>query len=224
MFSEGLLEHLVEKVVPRYAGEPTGHDCAHVTAVMQAVARILEPGIDPDLGLGDTALVAAAYHDISLTTGGPRERHEYDSGEILLSEGGSLDEWITPVEVENAVSAINCHRASGGIFPATYAGCVLYDADRASNADLAVLVKRTWSKRRTEHPEWDEDQTLLDMSRHLVAKFGPEGYGRRLILARTEAIYGSTFRQIADRVGDVEELRAVLSLLRMTDGRLKIRL
>ena len=215
-FSKGLLEHLRSSVLPKYECEGTGHGTRHIEAVMSAVSRILEPGIDPNLGLGDIALLAAAYHDISLALGGLRDKHEIESAYILRGDADDFAEWLPPTEIEAAATAIETHRASGSIFPASYPACVLYDADRASNADLAVLVERTWAKRRLQHPEWGREETLADMSAHLVEKFGPGGYGRRLILARTEAIYGLVFRQIEARVGDVGELDALLRTLQMT--------
>ena len=212
VFWSTLNAFLNESVFPAYSEDTTGHGEDHIRDVMSWTVRLSEGMMEQRKRI--LCLVAAAYHDISITTMG-RENHHMDSATMLREAQRDLHSWFSFSEIGVMVKAVEDHRASKVRMPRSKIGTVLSDADRAPSIDLKSLIHRTWDFRRTQHPEWGLDEMAQDMHRHIFKKYGRDGYCL-FKLEKTEKILGPIKRQIERVAERPDEIKALVETYLLT--------
>ncbi|MDE6178667.1 MAG: HAD-IA family hydrolase [Duncaniella sp.] len=198
----GIVEYVEANVLPRYSEFDKAHREDHA---MQVIGQSMElagsfPGADIDM-----IYVVAAFHDLGLAYG--RERHHIDSGKMLV-EDPMVKSRFSEEQIETMRQAVEDHRASKGSCPRNDYGLIVAEADRF--IDPETIVRRTIQYGLANYPELDTEGHYRRMLRHLIDKYGPDGYlkiripdspnVRRLARLRTIISSEETLRRLFDRI------------------------
>ena len=171
-----------------YDSHDEGHNREHMERVRNAAVNLAKKYLPSEIKL---AYIAATLHDIGLSTA--REDHEHTGAKMILSDP-YLKSIMSPEEIKEVAYAVKEHRASTGN-PKTILGKILSDADRMA-VSISYTIFRAISYGIKQNPgnslEWQVDRA----GKHLVSKYGQEGYGRRVYFPEAKKKLNEVFNPI----------------------------
>lgn len=164
----GLVEYVERHILPQYALFDKAHREDHARMVIEQSLALAErmPEVKADM-----VYAVAAFHDLGLVNG--RENHHIDSQKILLADV-FLKKLFTQEEIRLMGDAVADHRASNRNKPRNIYGLIVAEADRF--IDPETIIRRTVQYGLANYPELDREGHYWRMLRHLVDKYGPDGY------------------------------------------------
>ncbi|MDE6391414.1 MAG: hypothetical protein K2L26_08385 [Duncaniella sp.] len=126
----------------------------------------------------------------------------------MLVEDPMVKSRFSEEQIETMRQAVEDHRASKGSCPRNDYGLIVAEADRF--IDPETIVRRTIQYGLANYPELDTEGHYRRMLRHLIDKYGPDGYlkiripdspnVRRLARLRTIISSEETLRRLFDRI------------------------
>lgn len=165
--NQGLKEYIEEKILTEYDPH-AGHGLEHIKYVIRR--SLLFAGTVPDLNI-DMVYTIAAYHDIGRKV--DNARHEIESAKIFLADD-FMKSYFNDDERKIIAEAIEDHRASADHDPRSIYGKVVSSADRNSSVEQAI--QRAFKYAMSLHPEFTEEEAIVDACVHLHEKYGNDGY------------------------------------------------
>ncbi len=196
---EPLTEYINETIIPRYAQFDTAHRQDHALSVIN---NSLELARHYDVEI-NMVYTIAAYHDLGLVAG--RERHHIVSAEILKADKQLL-KWFDKEQITTMAQAVGDHRASAHHEPRSLYGKIVAEADR----DIIPLniIQRTVQYGLSNYPELSPEEQWQRAQKHLIEKYGDDGYLKLLLPESPNAARLAELRRI---IKDTETLRAHLN-------------
>lgn len=169
-----VLAHLMENVFPNYYLNDEGHGLSHIAYVLRRSVYFAKQAMEeyPDTNLEFVEIVAI-YHDAGHHI--DKKNHEKVSAEMLREDKG-LEKFFTADEIELMAEAVEDHRASADHEPRSIYGKIVSTADRSNS--IENCLERTYTYRRKNNPGTSDDEIFEESYKHLVQKFGPEGYAK----------------------------------------------
>lgn len=164
----GLVEYVERHILPQYALFDKAHREDHARMVIEQSLALAERMPEAKT---DMVYAVAAFHDLGLVNG--RENHHIDSRKILLADV-FLKKLFTQEEIRLMGDAVADHRASNRNKPRNIYGLIVAEADRF--IDPETIIRRTVQYGLANYPELDREGHYRRMLRHLVDKYGPDGY------------------------------------------------
>ncbi|MBO4498805.1 MAG: HD domain-containing protein [Bacteroidaceae bacterium] len=165
--NSGLAEYIRKNIIPMYDCFDGSHDRDHVLTVIDRCMSLADRfGTDRNM-----LYTAAAYHDTGLSI--CRETHHLESGRIIRSDV-TLAKWFSPEQIEVIAQAAEDHRASAAREPRSIYGLILAEADRTIEPE--TIVCRTVRYGLSHYAELDKEGQWNRALKHLVEKYGEEGY------------------------------------------------
>lgn len=198
--------YVEHEILPRYNGFDAAHRLDHALTVINQsltlVATLLAKGeaVNPDM-----AYTVAAYHDTGLCEG--REVHHLASGRIVRADC-ELRRWFDEGQIEVMAQAVEDHRASAKREPRSIYGRIVAEADRVIVPE--VIVRRTIQYGLDHYPTLNRDEHYRRMVKHLVEKYGPDGY---LNLWFPDSPNAARLEELRSLIAREDALRAVFDQL-----------
>ena len=166
--NEELKKYIEGEILPEYEKNDPGHGAEHARNVIARSLSFAE-GMD-EVNL-DMVYTVAAYHDIGHSV--DAKNHEKVAAEILAKDD-NLKKFFSDDEIKTMAEAVYDHRASTESEPRSVYGKIVCSADRMTS--LEEPLKRTYAYRLEHTPEKSLAEIIEDSWRHLVEKYGENGY------------------------------------------------
>lgn len=198
MINKKLKNYIENNIFPSYKKNDSGHNLEHINYVIERgleFAKKVE-GINYDM-----VYTVCAYHDIGHYI--DAKNHEKISSEILAKDE-KLKEFFTNEQIDIMKDAVYDHRASMNSEPRNIYGKIVSSADR--NTSVESIIKRTYAYRKKHNPEFSTDTIIEESRKHLVDKFGIEGYATKKMFFK-DIEYEKYLNDIAVLTSDKEKFR-----------------
>ena len=168
-----LEEYIYNDVLPQYDKFDAAHHRDHALSVMERSLQIAlhYPYVDRQV-----VWTAAAMHDLGLCES--RETHHLASGRIIRSDN-RLRQWFSAEQIETIAQAAEDHRASAARRPRSIYGCIVAEADRLIDSDVAI--SRCLQYGLAHYPELTRDEQIERARVHLQKKYAEGGYLQLLL-------------------------------------------
>ena len=168
-----LEEYIYNDVLPQYDKFDAAHHRDHALSVMERSLQIAlhYPDVDRQV-----LWTAAAMHDLGLCES--RETHHLASGRIIRSDN-RLRQWFSAEQIETIAQAAEDHRASAARRPRSIYGCIVAEADRLIDSDVAI--SRCLQYGLAHYPELTRDEQIERARVHLQKKYAEGGYLQLLL-------------------------------------------
>ncbi len=183
-----LEEYIYNDVLPRYDAFDAAHHRDHALSVMERSLQIASHYPDVDR---QVLWTAAAMHDLGLCES--RETHHLASGRIIRSDA-NLRQWFSEEQIEIIAQAAEDHRASAGRRPRSIYGCIVAEADRLINPELAIL--RCLQYGLAHYPDMARDEQIERARAHLQGKYAEGGYMQLLLPESPNAVPLAALRSL----------------------------
>ena len=195
-----LKKYIVEQVLPEYAKNDAGHQMDHIGYVIERSLRFATSATEP-INL-DMVYTIAAYHDVGHHI--DAKNHEKVSADILLKDQ-KLREFFDGEQMRIMADAIVDHRSTSDVEPRTIYGKIVSSADR--NTSVLEPLWRTYEYRKEHTPNASLDEIIEESRKHLLEKFGPEGYAKRKMYVN-DLDYEKFLKDITELASDKPRFRA----------------
>lgn len=172
-----LREYLEVQIIPRYNANDKGHGVEHAKYVIDRSLRFAAAA-GKDLNM---AYVIAAYHDVGHSI--DAKNHEKISAQILL-EDLKLKKFFSDSQIKIMAEAVEDHRSSLEYEPRSIYGKIVSSADR--NTIVESVFERTYEYRKKHYSNFSLKQIIDGSYRHVVEKFGREGYANNKMYFKDE--------------------------------------
>ncbi len=165
--SKSLRKYIEKEILPRYDHFDKAHrrDHAH-TVIEQSIQTSRHYDVNMNM-----VYAIAAYHDTGLCEG--RETHHTASAHIVRNDA-RLKDFFTDEEIETIAEAVEDHRASKIGEPRTIYGKIVAEADRI--IDSETIIRRCIQYGVSHYPELSKDKQFERAYKHLLEKYGKNGY------------------------------------------------
>ena len=168
MVNPKLKAYIESEILPRYNHFDTAHDIEHVQRVMAQSMELAQyyPQLKKNM-----VYTIAAYHDTGMVNG--RENHHIDSARIIRQDP-RLPEWFDRIDIAIMAQAAEDHRASAYGEPRSLYGKLVAEADR--DIEPLNIIRRTVQYGLAYYPKMGKAEQWDRARKHLIEKYGPEGY------------------------------------------------
>ncbi len=183
-----LEEYIYNDVLPKYDAFDAAHHRDHALSVMERSLQIASHY--PDVNR-QVLWTAAAMHDLGLCES--RETHHIASGRIIRSDA-NLRRWFSEEQIELIAQAAEDHRASAGRRPRSIYGCIVAEADRLINPELAI--RRCLQYGLAHYPDMARDEQIERARGHLQRKYAEGGYMHLLLPESPNAVPLAALRSL----------------------------
>lgn len=177
MINEELEKYIRKKIFPLYLNNKD-HDINHIRYVINRSLKFAS-GVD-DINM-NMVYIVASYHDVGDSI--DRKNHEKVSAEIL-GKDEELRKYFNELEIQIMKEAILDHRASNNNEPRNIYGKIVSSADR--NTDVNDILYRTYEYVLKHRGYLEIDEIINRAYKHIVEKFGKNGYAREKIYFKDE--------------------------------------
>lgn len=209
-----VIEYIEKNIFPSYEKNDKGHDINHIKYVIDRslkFADMAKEEIDYDM-----VYVIAAYHDIAHYL--DAKRHE-ELGSKMLLEDKNLKQFFSDEQIKTMSEAVYDHRSSLEGDPRTIYGKIVSSADR--NTILEVPLRRTYEYRLVHSPESSLEEILEESRKHLIEKFGHDGYAKEKMYFEDED-YKKFLEEIGELANDKEKFKKRYFEVNILDKPLKL--
>ena len=168
MINSELKKYIEDNIFPSYEKNDKGHNIDHIKYVINrsmAFASTI-----PDINY-NMVYTIAAYHDIGHYV--DAKNHEKISADMLLADE-NLKKFFLSDEIRIMSEAVYDHRAGSDSDPRSNYGKIVSSADR--NTFVDVMLSRTYTYNLKHHPDKTIDEIIEESRKHMIAKFGKNGY------------------------------------------------
>lgn len=193
---ESLQNYIEKEIFPQYQKNDQGHNLEHITYVIDRSLKFAQTISNINY---DMVYTIAAFHDIGHAL--DPKNHEKISGDRLASDE-VIKKFFTEEQIAIMVEAIYDHRASKEGDPETIYGKILASADK--NTSVESSLQRTYAYRKKNYPNLSLEETIEESRRHLIQKFGKQGYANSKMYFEDKA-YQQYLEEIGRLVQDKEE-------------------
>ena len=170
--NEKLKQYIEENIFPSYQKNDLGHNLDHILYVIKRSFKFADMVNDEPIDY-DMVYTIASYHDIGYYI--DAKNHEKVSSEMLKADE-KLKQFFTDEQIEVMAQAVYDHRASLEYEPRSIYGKIVSSADR--NTSINIPLKRTYEYRKKHMPDDSINDIIEDSRRHLIDKFGENGYAK----------------------------------------------
>ena len=198
MILEELKNYIEQNIFPSYVRNDSGHNLDHIQYVIDRSLKFAHQVENIDYNMVYTI---ASYHDIGHFI--DAKNHEKVSAKILL-EDKNLLKYFSEEQMQIMADAVCDHRASMEGEPRSIYGKIVSSADR--NTSIETLLIRTYAYRKKHNPEYTLDEMIEESRKHIIDKFGANGYAVKKMYFKDEA-YENMLAQITLLVRDKELFR-----------------
>lgn len=197
MVNELLKNYIEKNIFKEYLKNDKGHSLDHITYVIN---RSLKFAQNVDNINVDIVYTAAVYHDIGHHI--DPKNHEKVSARIMY-EDKNLKEFFDEKELTIIKEAIEDHRSSSSKEPRSIYGKILYTADK-NNTSINNALTRTYQYRLKHFPNYSLKEIIKDSRKHLIDKFGNNGYATEKIYFEDEE-YNKYLKELRNLLENEEE-------------------
>ena len=165
-----LKDYIEKNIFPEYSKNEPAHNIEHIKYVINRSFKFAKTVENINYNMVYTI---AAYHDIGHHI--DSKRHEIISAEIM-SKDEKLKEFFTEEELKTIKEAIEDHRASAESEPRSIYGKIVSTADR--NNTVEACLRRSYTYGKKLDPSLTEEELFERAHKHLLLKFGENGYAK----------------------------------------------
>ena len=165
-----LQEYIEKNIFPEYQKNELAHNLNHINHVIDRSLRFAKT--IPNLNY-DIVYTVAAYHDIGHHI--DHEKHEIVSAEIMQKDN-NLKQFFSKPELSIIKEAIEDHRSSSNHEPRSIYGKIVSSADRINTVESCLF--RSYNYGKELHPNYSDEELFNHAYKHLLAKFGKDGYAK----------------------------------------------
>lgn len=170
MINNDLRKYIEEHIFSLNNKNDIGHNMEHVLYVIKRSLKFAEEVDNIDINI-NMVYVIASYHDVGHHI--DAKNHEKVSSEIFLNDV-EMKKYFNEEERKIISEAILDHRASGNNEPRSVYGKIVSSADRNTSLDEPLM--RTYQYTKKHCPELSIDEMIDRAMKHLIDKYGREGY------------------------------------------------
>lgn len=192
-----LREYIVKTILPEYAQNDAGHQMDHIGYVIQRSLNFAE---NQDLNK-DMVYTIAAYHDVGHHI--DAKNHEKVSAQILRDDQ-NLRRFFNEEQIQIMADAVFDHRSTSDHEPRTMYGKIVSSADR--NTSIEEPLRRSFEYRQEHTPNASVDEMIEESRKHLLEKFGPNGYARQKMYV-DDPDYEKFLQDVTELALDKEKFR-----------------
>lgn len=189
MINKNLKNHIETNIFPEYEKD-NGHGLDHIKSVIKYSLEFAEQ--IPDINY-DMVYIIAAYHDLGRKI--DNDTHEKISAQMLLADD-ALRQFFSDEELKIMAEAVEDHRASLDSEPRSIYGKIVSSADRTIPADVIIL--RSVDYHKSLYPDISLDENIRDAAKHLIKKFGKNGYGVKKMYFNQD-----NYRKVCEEVTEI---------------------